>query len=158
MTERYQPPSEFLRAFVADEVTLEDSIFGEANLQRLVELTCDNDTANRDWATMLLSAEEIDTPQVRQALLKAARDTDSVVRAEAMYGLAMRDRALALPLVLEELRGDSACMALFEAAALVADPALVPLLREWTEPSDERFLDELAAEALAACEAGISPS
>lgn len=158
MAERYQPPSEFLRAFAADEATLGDSIFGEANLQRLIEMTRDGHTANRDWATMLLAAEEVDTPQVRHALLEAASDTDSVVRAEAVYGLAMRDTALALPLVLEELRGDSACMALFEAAALVADPALVPLLREWTEPSDERFLDELAADALVACEAGVSPS
>jgi hypothetical protein len=45
-------------------------------------------------------------------------------------------------------------MAVFEAAALIADPALVELLRPWTEPSGDEWLDRLALDALEACETG----
>ena len=76
------------------------------------------------------------------------------MRAEALVGIARRDRDLALPLVLKALSGEWAVMPLFEAAALVADPALVDVLKPWTEPSDNEWLDQLACDALAACEKG----
>lgn len=46
-------------------------------------------------------------------------------------------------------------MAVLEAAALIADPALVEVLRPWTEPSDNEWLDQLTRGALAACEKGL---
>ncbi|WP_310534449.1 HEAT repeat domain-containing protein [Novosphingobium sp.] len=154
MNERYEPKSDFLRAFIADEIPLTGSALAEANLRKLVSMTRDDDRSNRDWATMLLAQEAIDTSEVRTALLAAANDEDDVVRAEAMLGLAMRDKNLALPFVLRALLGDFACMAVFEAAELLADPALVEPLRSWTEPSENNFLDRLARNALIACESG----
>lgn len=74
--ERYQPPSDFLRGIVADNVPLSGSEFGEANLRLLIEMMRDEDRANRDWATFLLAQqEEIDTPEVRQhfSMLRAMR-------------------------------------------------------------------------------------
>ena len=123
-------------------------------MRQLIALTKDADLSNRDWATMLLASEEADTPEIRNALLSAADDENDIVRAEALAGIAQRDRGLALPLVLKALRGEQASMAVFEAAALVADPALVDDLRPWTAPSDDKWLDQLARDALAACEAG----
>lgn len=155
MSEPYHPASDFLKAIVADEVPLAGSPFAEANLRRLIEMTRDDDLSNRDWATMLLSQQDIDTPELREALLVAARDEDADVRAEALLGLAQRDRAIALPLAVQALSAESASLPVFEAAALIADPLLVDLLLPWTEPSDHPYLDKLAQEALAACRSGL---
>lgn len=154
MNDRYEPASDFLRSVIAEEVPLSGSAFADTNVRRLIEMTRDGDLSNRDWATMLLSQQDIDTPEVRAALLAAACDVDDVVRAEALSGLALRDRALALPIAVTALSSDRACMAVFEAAALIADRSLISLLRPWTEPSGNDFLDNLARKALAACEAG----
>lgn len=151
MTERYEPASDFLKAIIAEEVPLSGSPMAEQNMQRLIGMTADNDTSNRDWATLLLALENDDTPEIRAALLAAAHDENDVVRAEAVLGIARRDAKLALPLVLNELTNRQASMAVFEAAALVADPALIDSLRPWTEPSEYGWLDDLAREALAAC-------
>lgn len=56
----------------------------------------DADTSNRDWATLLLAGQDIDTPEVCAALLAATQDQDACVRAEALLGLAERDAGLAL--------------------------------------------------------------
>lgn len=154
MTDRYEPTSDFLKAVIAEEVPLSGSAFADANMRHLIALTRDDDLSNRDWATMLLASEEVDSPEIRQALLAAVRDENDIVRAEALAGIAQRDRALAIPFALEALSGEQVSMAVFEAAALIADPVLVDALRPWVEPSGDEWLDKLALEALAACEAG----
>ncbi|HEU0097134.1 MAG TPA: HEAT repeat domain-containing protein [Allosphingosinicella sp.] len=154
MAERYLPPSSFLRAIVADEVPLAGSDVADATLCRLIDMTRDEHAVNRDWATLLLAQAEVDTPEVRDALLRAAQDEHDGVRAEAILGLAMRDKALALPLLRKELAGEAVSMPVFEAAALVADPSLVEDLRAFVLPSEDAFLDRYAREALEACETG----
>lgn len=153
MTERYLPPSDFLKALIDDDAPLVGGDHAEANLARLIEMMRDEDPANRDWATLLLAQQDFDTPRVRDALLGAAEDENEYVRAEAILGLAQRDKALALPLLQRELRSEHVAVPLFEAAALVADPSLADDLREFASPSDDSRLDELAIKALAACEA-----
>jgi hypothetical protein len=155
MSERYEPTSAFLRAIIAEKVPLSGSSFADANMLQLIAMTQDGDLSNRDWATMLLASEEADTPEVRRALLSAADDESDIVRAEALLGIARRDRKLALPLVLKALTDDYVSMPVFEAAELVADPLLVDVLGPWTEPSDNEWLDQLARDALAACENGV---
>ena len=152
MRERYEPRSDFLRAIIAEEVPLTGGEIAEANLRLLIEMTRDEDRSNRDWATFLLAQEETDTPAVREALIRAAKDDDDVVRAEAVLGLAKRDPPLALPLVQEALRFEVIVGPMLEAAALCAHPSLIPDLRIWAEASDEPFVDKLASDALAACE------
>ena len=152
MSERYEPPSDFLKALIDDDAPLVGSEHGEANLQRLVEMTRDKHPVNRDWATLLLAQQDIDTLQVRDALLQAAEDENQYVRAEAILGLAQRDKALALPLVKRELSGKEVAVALFEAAAIIAHSSLVPDLRAFADPSGDDFLDGLALQALRACE------
>lgn len=125
-----------------------------SNVRRLMTLMRDEDAANRDWATLLLAQQDLDTDGVRQALLAAAEDENEYVRAEAILGLAQRNKALALPLIRRELGHERVAVPLFEAAALVADPSLVDDLRDFTAPSDDALLDELALKALGACEAG----
>src|SRR4051794_13734636 len=155
MTDRQVPSSDFLKALVADDLPLSIDGEGGANLARLIALTRDPDHSNRDWATFLLASEEVDSAAVRQALLDAAGDADSTIRAEAIFGLARRNCALALPLVRKALDDNVVAFPIFEAAALLADRSLVDGLRGFTGPSDEPYLDQCAAGALTACESGV---
>ena len=154
----YEPASDFLKTAAVGDVPFSTSGFGAENLRRLIAMTRDADVSNRDWAAMILATEELDTPEVREALIAAAGDEDMVVRAEAMLGLARRDPAIALPFVREALTGDAICMAVLEAAALVAEPSLADALRPWTEASDHPFLDQMACDSLAACISGTPPA
>src|SRR5688572_12910840 len=101
----YLPPSKFLKEILRETIPLSGGEMAEAHLSYLIEMTRDEDPINRDWATLLLAQEEIDTPAIRDALIRAAGDEQEIVRAEAVLGLAMRDPALALPFVQEALRG-----------------------------------------------------
>ncbi len=157
MSELYQPPSDFLRAVASDEVQLVGSAFAEENFRRLLAMMTDQDRANRDWATLLVAQQELDTDEVRNALIGAAQDQDEAVRAEAILGLAQRDPVVALPFVKSALRGQTVMAPVFEAAVLAADRSLVDDLRHFSEPSDNAFADQLALDALAACERGAAP-
>jgi HEAT repeat protein len=150
--DRYEPPSDFLKSLIDDDSSLSEDASGKS-LGRLIGLMSDENTANRDWATLILAQQELNTEEVRTALLTAAEDPDDSVRAEAILGLAQRDKATALPLLQRELSGQRVALPLFEAAALVADPSLIEDLRAFCDPSDNTYLDELAVEALRACEA-----
>lgn len=157
MSDRYEPASDFLKAIIAEEVPLSGSWMADKNMKRLIAMVSDADRSNRDWATMLLAQEDADTPEVRAALFKATNDEDKVIRAEALLGIARRDPQLALPLAVAALSGDQACMAVFEAAEIIADPTLVAFLEPWTEPSEDAWLDQLAMNAMKACE-GARPT
>lgn len=151
MEERYLPPSDFLQAIINEDVPFGENASGETNLARLIEMTRDADPANRDWATLLLSQLGMDRPDVRAALVKAAEDEVSAVRAEAILGLAQTDRALALPLLRKELKGEHVNMPLLEAATLVADVSLIEDLEAFSEPSDNKVLDQMVVDAINAC-------
>lgn len=155
MSASYEPVSDFLKAVIAEEIPLTGSAYADANLRHLIVLTQDCDKSNRDWATMLLSQEDVDTPETRKALLRAADDLDPDVRAEALVGIARRDRALALPLVLAALQGDHVSCPTFEAAGMVADATLVEPLEQWTYPSGNAMLDDVIQDALKACRTGV---
>jgi HEAT repeat protein len=152
--EKYEPTSEFLKVLAAGDAALSGNEFADSNLEQLVAMLGDGNRSNRDWATFLLSMEEIDTPAVRAALLNAASDDDEFVRAEAIWGLARRNQAIALPLIQEALSAETVALPIFEAAALVAERALAEALRRWTRPSGNPTADRLVAEALVACESG----
>src|SRR3546814_11414823 len=100
-------------------------------------MTRDGDAVNRDWATLLLAQQNADTPEVRAALLRAAEDESDTVRAEAVLGVAQRDKALALPLLRREMARKSISMPILEAAALVADPSLVDDLRTFAHSTSD---------------------
>src|SRR5688572_25079732 len=106
-----------------EEIPIDDTEFGRANLSLLIGLTRDSDRSNPDWATMLLGHNGPQTDEVRDALIRAADDEDQYVRGEAVQALAERDRAAALRLVKRELAKESVCVAVFDAAAELADPS-----------------------------------
>ncbi len=149
MDEGYEPPSHFLNAIIRDEVPFIGP-FGKENVEKLIEMARDGDRANRDWATLLLSHLEMDTQEVRDALLAASKDEDEYVRGEAILGLAQRDPSLALPLIHAALQEEIVCFQIFEAAAVAAHPSLVESLRDFTDGEDH--IDRVARYALVACE------
>jgi hypothetical protein len=151
MAERYRPASDFLNAVIDDCAPLSGSIFGEANLRLLIAMTGDDDLSNRDWATFLLAQEDFDTAEVRAALLRAACDEDPNVSAEAILGIARRDRDLALPFIRKALCAAEVSVPIFDAAEVVAHPILVDDLRRFASGA----VDPYVAGALAACEAGL---
>lgn len=150
---RYEPTSEFLRALINGEIALGDGEYAHANLANLIRMTRDPDPANRDWATMLLAQQEVNTQEVREALLAAAQDENEFVRAEAVLGLVSRDKEAALPFIRKELAAGSVAIPVLEAATIAADRSLVNDLRAFAEPSGDDYLDGLVFAALVACEA-----
>ncbi|MEO7563850.1 MAG: HEAT repeat domain-containing protein [Sphingomicrobium sp.] len=152
MTEEYLPSSGFLKALIDDDTPLTGPD-AESNLRRLLALMRDELPANRDWATFLLAQQGLDSTDLRKALFAAAEDENDDVRAEAIVGLAKRDKAVALPLLRRELGREHVSVPLFEAAEIVADLSLVDDLRDFAMPSEDVLLDELAAKALTAFEA-----
>lgn len=154
MTERYLPSSEFLNYAVADEITFDDTVVGQANLAQLLGLVADDDRANRDWAAFLIAGLSLDSPDIRAALLVAANDTDVDTRDEAIVGLARRDHKAALEL-LKPLLNEEIGEVLLEAATILGDRSLVPALKtiEHWEGGDESIREQLRV-AIMACEAG----
>jgi hypothetical protein len=149
MSSGYHPSSPFLNGLaIGNEAPLSAD-----EIARLIELMADADVTNRDWATLLLAQDKADTPVIRAALLARTNDQDATVRAEALSGLASRDRIMTLPLVARELDGDAPSMPTFEAAEIIADPSLLPHLLPWraerSDPPDA--IDEAVELAIARC-------
>jgi hypothetical protein len=105
---------------------------------------------------MTMAMQEIDTPDVREALLARTEDSDAAVRAEALEGLAQRDKELALPLVERELRRDQCAYGTFQAARVLAHPSLLEGLRAWADQGEASWIDSEINDAIAACEAALT--
>jgi HEAT repeat protein len=75
-----------------------------ASVQALLELMKDPYARVRDWATTSIGGTvSVDGPEIRAALLRRARDSDEVTRAEALHGLARRRDERVVPYVIAEL-------------------------------------------------------
>jgi HEAT repeat protein len=96
----------------------------------LTAMLRDEDSDVRDWATFALAVRENDTPELRDALARLLFDTDDDTAAEAAYALARRKDPRVLPVLERALKQPSVGKLYFEAAAALADPALLPTLRE----------------------------
>jgi HEAT repeat protein len=98
-------------------------------LGALVELTRDPVAQVRDWSTFALGTQVgVDTPELREALVERLADADDDTRAEAVVGLARRGDRRMLPALREKLASGSVGRLAVEAAALIGDPDLHPLL------------------------------
>lgn len=153
MNEPYLPKSNFIWMAAEGEVPLTGGPEGDANLALLIAFTRDADVSNRDWAIMTLAMQDIDTPELRAALIAAANDEDSSVRGEALEGLAERDRDLALPLLRRELMREECAYPTFKAAQTVAHPSLLAGLKNWSARGGASWIDSTIVDAIAACEA-----
>jgi HEAT repeat protein len=122
----------------------------EQALGVLIELTRDSEAHVRDWATFALGSQvDVNTPVLREALVERLADEDGDTRAEAMVGLARRGDRRMLSALREELASGSVGTLAVEAAGLIGDPQLHPLLVALLDWWD---VDEgLLGEAIRAC-------
>jgi HEAT repeat protein len=113
----------------------------------LVELSGDEDSDVRDWATFGLGQLRTATPAVRDALVCRIDDSDEDTRAEAFMALAqLRDERVVEPLLAELKRSEVGRLDV-EAAGEFADERFLPQLleiAEWwdDEDGDRAILDE----------------
>jgi HEAT repeat protein len=111
----------------------------------------------RNWATFAIGQyTDLDSPDLREALLARTKDEDAEVRGEALIGLARRRDARALPLVRAELDGEFHGGWAVEAAEILAEPGLGPILEslyERIDPADREFFRQSFRHALDACRA-----
>ncbi len=92
-------------------------------IEALIELTRDPEAHVREWATFALGTQvEVDTPDLRDALMERVADNDDDTRCEALVGLARRGDRRVLPALQSSLASDSVCSMEVEAAALIGDP------------------------------------
>ena len=95
-------------------------------IEALIEFTRDPETHVRDWATFALGTQvEVDTPDLRDALMERLADDDDGTRCEALVGLARRGDRRVLTVLQRALSSESVCRGEVEAAALIGDPLLL---------------------------------
>ena len=89
-------------------------------IPELIALSRDANDEVRNWATFGLGSQtEVDTPELRDALVERLDDPHDETRAEAALGLACRKDARAIPVIVRELANDSPWTHYEEAAALL---------------------------------------
>ena len=116
----------------------------------LVTLTRDPDFDTRNWAMFGLgSTTEADSDTIRDALTHGLDDPNSVIRGEALVGLARRQDSRTRDALLREWDGEWISLLSLEAAAALADPSLSPRLNELlltlALDDDESFKRQLLA-------------
>lgn len=120
----------------------------------LIGLTHDDDPEMRDWATMALGTQsDLDTAAIRDALAARLDGAGGDTALEAVIGLDRRGDVRARESLISRLGApDQPVNSMdLEAAAALADPVLMPLLRrlaqEWCEEQDDhtRALDHAIA-------------
>ena len=89
----------------------------ELSIRVLIDLSNDVDKEVRDWATFGLgSLSEVDTPELREALISRLSDEDAEVRGEALIGLAKRGDRRAISPVITALKSGTVDSLTLEAA------------------------------------------
>ncbi len=103
----------------------------------LIKLAADEDHDIRNWAVFGLgSLTDCDTPEIREALYSALKDSDSEIRGEALLGLAVRHDPRAKRAILDEWENEVVGRLSIEAAKELGDPDLLPALRGFRETMD----------------------
>lgn len=125
----------------------------EESISALIELSSDEESDVRDWATFGIgSMTELDTPDIRQALVNRLNDPDNDTRAEAIVGLAERHDPRVLEAVKKELLCPTLGSLILEAAEKMACPELLPILIDLRPQMIEQPDPDLER-AIAACSA-----
>ena len=120
-------------------------------VEALTAMLRDEDSDVRDWAAFALGVRENDTPELRDALAHLLFDAEDETAAEAAYALARRKDPRVLPVIERALTQPAIGRLYFEAAAALADPALLPALRKLKESG---FGDPDLDRAIEACGGG----
>lgn len=118
----------------------------EFAIETLILLTSDPEESVRDWTMFALGSQsEVDTPEIRDALVRGITDQSEVVRGEALIGLAIRhDDRVIEPIIRALQAWETAKYPHFaiDAAEAIASPKLLPTLlriQQGIDSGDTRF-------------------
>lgn len=121
----------------------------------LIILSTDPDNDVRNWATFGIgTCLDIDTGEIREALVARLSEDDPEIRGEALIGLAERRDGRVLEPLIRELSGQFFGSWCIEAAELMSDTRLYPFLlslRGRIEGEEERRFISHLDDAIAAC-------
>lgn len=124
-------------------------------IEGLIHLATDEDHEVRNWAVFGLgSLNELDTPELREALRRNLSDPDGEIRGEALVGLARRKDTSIVPNLLEEWQGELIGRLSLEAAEQLGDCRLFEALKRLEadlEVDDEPHFASTLTKAIAAC-------
>lgn len=110
-------PDESLRHAVVHGLSGQDD---ERAIAALIVLSADPDDDVRNWATFGLGTQtEVDTPELRNALIARLNDPHDETREEALVGLARRGDTRVVPAFLKEL--ESCSPEMLEESYLITD-------------------------------------
>jgi HEAT repeat protein len=127
---------------------LDDS---SAAVRALVLLTADSEDIVRDWATFGLGVQtDIDSADVRAALVARLEDHDANTRHEALVALARRHDRRAVPALVRALNAEEVAYLAIEAAELLGAPEAADCLKRLAE--DDLWTDEELAAAIRRCD------
>ncbi len=125
-------------------------------MSALIKLSRDSNKEVRNWATFGLGAQtEMDSPEIRDALISALDDQDSEIRGEALVGLALRKDPCVVNALIEEWKDEYIGSLSIEAAEEIADPELIPHLKNLfkrLDLSDDEEFENLLIQAIVSCE------
>lgn len=125
-------------------------------IEGLIILSNDTDYDVRNWATFGLGSQcDIDTGELREALINRSEDPDPEIRGEALIGLARRKDAKVIDKVKKELDGEFFGGWAISAAELYPQKSYIPLLlslsKKLGSEDSEYFMKDIKS-ALTACE------
>jgi len=121
-------------------------------IQTLIDLTRDDATKVRDWATFTLGQMcDIDTPAIRESLWQRTDDSDDDTRCEAFSGLAQRHDESIVPKLIGELRREVISTQAIEAARDLGSPQLLEVLHELKGFTFDEPTHVLIDEAIVSC-------
>ncbi len=128
----------------------------ERSVSTLIALARDPDDDVRNWATFGLgtSLAMVDTPEVREVLRERLSDSNSEIQGEAMTGLASRRDPAALEPIRRELSAEAPRAFAVEAAGLLGDASLLPLLKTLKATAQPGYFDSMLDDAIAALTGG----
>lgn len=108
---------------------------------RLLTLTRDVDSNVRDWAVFGLGVQgDVDSPEIRDALLERVTDSDEDVREEAVVGLGKRRDLRLLPVLRSLLNAPTLKLRVAEGASAMLGFTEDP--EEWQADDYKRALEE----------------
>ncbi|QAT87989.1 hypothetical protein EJ065_6460 [Corallococcus coralloides] len=123
----------------------------------MIALSRDSDEDVRNRATFSLGsqAEEVDTPELRDALFDRLTESDMELRGEALVGLALRKDPRVLEPLRRELESSEVVVLAVEAAEKLEDTSLLPLLHRLRDRAGDAnsYFRSVLADAIAHLEA-----
>ena len=118
----------------------------------LIDLSGDEDGDVRSWATFGLAQLKADTVPLREALFVRLSDLNPEIRGEAFIGLAARKDPRVLEALRQELQGHTVIGLVVEAAEILGDASLLPLLLQLRKPGADQTFTAALAQAISSLE------